>query len=98
MRRRALRKRLRKQPCPILVETLLKSNRVQDHITQSDIGVAALSVLDQVDDASDGLRPRTEVHEPFLIRDGIQSFDRYFAQVRLEIGSTERPEAVFRLR
>ena len=34
--------------------------------------------LDQVDNASDSLWPGTEVHEPFLIPDGIQSLGRHF--------------------
>src|ERR1700722_13279875 len=95
MRRRAFRKRLGKQPRPILVETLLKSLRLQDHWTQSDIGLVAVPGLNQVDDTSDGLWPRTEVHKPFLVPDGIQSLGRNFADGPREIGPTERAEAVF---
>ena len=69
--------------------------RVQDHVAQSDVGLAALAGLDQLNDASDSLWTRTEVHEPFLVPDGIQSLDRHFGEGRGEIGATERAEAVF---
>src|SRR5215469_17118836 len=93
---RTLRIRLRKQPRVVLFVTVLKSLRIQDHRTQSDVGFVALPGLNQVDNAANGFWPRTEVHKPFLVPDRIQLFGCYFAERRRKIRPTERAESVFR--
>jgi len=54
--------------------------------------------LNQMDEAADGLRPRTEVHKPFLIPHGVQGHGSHGRERSRDIRATERAEAVFRTR
>src|SRR5215469_153707 len=63
-----------------------------------DIGFVLLPGLNQMDEAAYGLRPRTEVHKPFLIPHCIQGHRSHCRERSRDIREAERAEAVLRLR